>query len=712
MLRNLKKLAQDIRDYFQQINSWGEIEFNQKDIDNLLTLDEVEKVEPHSITFRNNLNHVIIPSQYVLYAILIKEFALALKEQFDFLEIYKNKKGQPVASDEISKNELNLDEFDIDLWSKKIGLKIFTESDEKLEGKLLLNGQEGNYRFRSNGDIFSSIVLKLINVPDASSSILGKLIYELTQHKEIYDYLERRFMGSLPFLVSDNQSNRFAIKVFSFLYQYDNLEILKPFFVRNNQEDNVSIQYGEVRLTSIFKVSAELLDDEELKMGGSLRFINEPFCVIDANFYYFSTQWTNGTEGRLDIQTLKTLISEVYETLEIIEIDQKLFLRYKNAPSIKRVLEAKAFDLGLFNMALESSNLRFSKFLKLRLVSSLLSKKFLILTGLSGSGKTKLAQAFAEWISENEDQIALIPVGADWTNREPLLGYVNGLEIGKYVKPESGALDLILSANSNPEKPYFLILDEMNLSHVERYFADFLSVMESGNQIKLHSSETEMSGVPPTLFLPKNLFIIGTVNIDETTYMFSPKVLDRANVIEFRVNDSEIADFLNEPKTINMTALRAEGSNMGANFLELSGNKAFEHEASEEISKVLVSFFKGLSEIGAEFGYRSASEIVRLINQLKVIDDSISIEDCLDIAIMQKLLPKLHGSRRKLVSVLKVLAQLCIKEEIKDIEKVLLAKADFDLQDRKTVSYPISLEKIKRMYKNAIEHGFASYAEA
>ncbi|MBK7561215.1 MAG: hypothetical protein IPI68_06745 [Chitinophagaceae bacterium] len=83
------------------------------------------------------------------------------------------------------------------------------------------------------------------------------------------------------------------------------------------------------------------------------------------------------------------------------------------------------------------------------------------------------------WLSEDENQYCIVPVGADWTNREPLLGFPNALEKNNYVKPDNRVLDMIIEANRNESKPYFLILDEMNLSHVERYFADFLSVMES-----------------------------------------------------------------------------------------------------------------------------------------------------------------------------------------------------------------------------------------
>lgn len=208
---------------------------------------------------------------------------------------------------------------------------------------------------------------------------------------------------------------------------------------------------------------------------------------------------------------------------------------------IKRELSAsKSFSIEKAVEDITNSGIRISNKTLIRFVGSLLTKPFVIFTGLSGSGKTKLAQAFATWICNGENQYVIIPVGADWTNREPLLGFTNALDSGKYVKPDNRVLDLIIEASADSDKPYFLILDEMNLSHVERYFADFLSVMESHRKICLHPGSDKWDGIPSAVNLPKNLFIIGTVNIDETTYMFSPKVLDRASVIEFRVTANEM----------------------------------------------------------------------------------------------------------------------------------------------------------------------------
>jgi 5-methylcytosine-specific restriction endonuclease McrBC GTP-binding regulatory subunit McrB len=335
-----------------------------------------------------------------------------------------------------------------------------------------------------------------------------------------------------------------------------------------------------------------------------------------------------------------------------------------------------------------------------------------ILSGLSGSGKTKLAQAFVQWVCQNDSQYCILPVGADWTNREPLLGYPNALKPDEYIKPDNQALDVIINANNHPELPHFLILDEMNMSHVERYFADFLSVMESKGEISLYTEGTVNNGVPSKLTLPPNLFIIGTVNIDETTYMFSPKVLDRANAIEFRVTKNEMENFLALQKEVDMAKLNTKGSSMAQSFLELAKNETFADQDLTEIHKTLLDFFEQLKKTGAEFGYRSASEIIRLINQLTVIDADLSKNEKLDIAIMQKLLPKLHGSRRKLCPVLLILAGFCVDNyKIENIEKNVFGKYEFDFE-LDGVLFPISLEKITRMYNGAIENGFASYAEA
>jgi 5-methylcytosine-specific restriction protein B len=183
-----------------------------------------------------------------------------------------------------------------------------------------------------------------------------------------------------------------------------------------------------------------------------------------------------------------------------------------------------------------------------RFVTSLATKRFIILTGLSGSGKTKIAQQFGNWLGN--DCLQIIAVRPDWMNPDPLLGYENGLssltDTG-YAWNVPDALAFILHGIRHPDMAHLLLLDEMNLAHVERYFADVLSGMESNHQIVpdliQSSGEWRMrTAVDPRLAFPSNVFVVGTVNVDETTYMFSPKVLDRANTIEFRVATDDLQD--------------------------------------------------------------------------------------------------------------------------------------------------------------------------
>ncbi|MBQ1177805.1 MAG: hypothetical protein IIX50_02065 [Bacteroidaceae bacterium] len=342
-----------------------------------------------------------------------------------------------------------------------------------------------------------------------------------------------------------------------------------------------------------------------------------------------------------------------------------------------------------------------------RFAFALMTKPFVILSGLAGSGKTQLALAFAECMSEDiEHQVRVVSVGADWTNREPLLGYPNALKSNEYVMPECGALDMLIEANENPNKPYFLILDEMNLSVVERYFADFLSAMESKRPIALWKGAADgesESRVPNEIKLPKNLYIIGTINVDETTYMFSPKVLDRAHVIEFKIAAEEMDSFLKADKKVNRQACHSACAGMAEDFLKRTTTCDVSADTTG-VQDTLNGFFKELKSVNAEFGYRTASEIYRYINN---VGDELGKHGAIDTAILQKLLPKLHGSRKKLSPVQSALWQLCFAggssvaiESVRDFSNV------------KGLVYPSAAEKILRMYKAVVDNGFTSFAEA
>ena len=351
------------------------------------------------------------------------------------------------------------------------------------------------------------------------------------------------------------------------------------------------------------------------------------------------------------------------------------------------------------------------------------------------------AAAFALLKSRSQDSdgcyYSVVPVGADWIGNENILGYSDGLQQGNYVaKP---ALELILHADDHAEIPHFLILDEMNLSHVERYFADILSIIESDEGLNLYSGDMEKPDtwrqtagakrVPPRLKrLPENLFIIGTVNVDETTYMFSPKVLDRANVIEFRMNPGELEGFLANPAKPDLSKLDGKGASFGKAFVDAAKSPVtVPAEVKASYDAELMLLFKTLQAHGAEFGYRTAYETARFIHFYKLLGnhadgDTTWFSGAFDCVVFQKLLPKLHGSRTKLGPVLKKLWFLCVNDAAGRGDDALKAaeeaarstdkKAEPSAVVLEGAPYPLSAEKIGRMWRLLIENGFASFAEA
>jgi len=376
------------------------------------------------------------------------------------------------------------------------------------------------------------------------------------------------------------------------------------------------------------------------------------------------------------------------------------------------LLNKTRFDLGAFQAlenAFSEAGLLLDPVAIRRFSVSLLSKKFCILTGLAGSGKTKIAEAFAMWLCASPAQYRIVAVGADWTSNENLLGYADALQTGVYRPPVNGALELMLRAHADTTNPYFLILDEMNLSHVERYFADFLSAMESSNApLSLHGVAAGLQAggvggaggveVPSSVALPDNLFIIGTVNVDETTYMFSPKVLDRANVIEFRATAAQMGAFLDDPAGIDLDGLASQGAGFATAFVaraqadaDISALVDTQGTAvAPQLKADLLQVFDALVGVGAEFGFRTAKEIARFM----VIHKELSgldwqYKDALDAQVVQKLMPKLHGSARKLDAVLKALDTFATQHAL-----------------------VLTGEKVKRMQERLVRDGFTSFAEA
>lgn len=257
------------------------------------------------------------------------------------------------------------------------------------------------------------------------------------------------------------------------------------------------------------------------------------------------------------------------------------------------------------------------------------SKHFVILAGISGTGKTKLAIDYARAVHGLlpgvEDPLLFVcAVRPEWTDPTGLTGYFDVLS-GRYVVPPF--LQAVLTAAANPDSPVFVVLDEMNLARVEYYFSDILSAMETHGSLQLHSSSTALEGstgeeIRAELPLPHNLYITGTINIDESTQAVSDKVLDRAMLIDMSTVD--LSGFL-ETLTVTDPALES---------------------ACKAAAPLLLAVHTSMAAHRQQFGYRAAEEFVRYLHFSTSTLGRGEME-VMDGLFVQKILVRLRGSERQ-----------------------------------------------------------------
>ncbi|MBU3093389.1 AAA family ATPase [Clostridium sp. CF011] len=320
---------------------------------------------------------------------------------------------------------------------------------------------------------------------------------------------------------------------------------------------------------------------------------------------------------------------------------------------------------------------------------SLKTKPFIILAGISGTGKSKLVKLFANAVGATSDngQYNIISVKPDWNDSTELFGYKNIND--EFVPGKLTEIIFRASKEENINKPYFICLDEMNLARVEYYLSEYLSIIESreldeNNNIKtdrLFSKGYLAEGNEyANLRIPENIYIVGTVNMDDTTFAFSNEECESINVD----NDFFKSSFLTIKDALN-------------------GDDAFVRQTNSKVKDINEILEQG----NKNFGYRVRDEIVFYMLENK-INDLLSEDEAFDFQIMQKILPIITGSEIVIKDILIKLFNYC-NTSGKEVTATMEYIKDCEIELKSgNIKYKKSAKKILMMLRG-YEDGFTSF---
>lgn len=379
-------------------------------------------------------------------------------------------------------------------------------------------------------------------------------------------------------------------------------------------------------------------------------------------------------------------------------------------------------------------------------ITAIKSKPFLLLAGISGTGKSRIVRELARacWVPDSEEFKAqkpsnyeMVQVKPNWHDSSELIGYVSRIEGEKFIAGDF--LRFIAKAWENLDIPYFLCLDEMNLAPVEQYFAEYLSVIETrkadgnGNVTTdpiLKSDEQWFFDLTASLpcgeevrqrfnnegiTIPKNLIVIGTVNMDETTFSFSRKVLDRAMTIE--MNEVNLDGGLSSKYEVigklgkdDLIGVAVEGVDV--------------YEKNKDVCDQVISYLQKVNDEleGTPFkvAYRTRNEfLLYVINNLPYskLDDGTELTQdqviarALDEITSMKILSRIEGDESKVKKSLLEGLKKKIKAQLESISEkdVFAAKAEGETtEDGKTIRQSISLAKLDEMI-GRLDSGYTSF---
>ncbi|KUG03200.1 5-methylcytosine-specific restriction related [hydrocarbon metagenome] len=353
-------------------------------------------------------------------------------------------------------------------------------------------------------------------------------------------------------------------------------------------------------------------------------------------------------------------------------------------------------------------------------ITALRTKPFVILAGVSGTGKSKLPQLVAE---ATGGECRLLPVRPDWTDSSDVLGYC---DLQGEFRP-GPLLTWFNQASDDPQKHYVGIIDEMNLARVEHYFAEVLSQIENrqldsegsfSSGVLINQLLNEVDTVWTNQVIPGNFAMVGTVNMDESAYGFSRKVLDRAFTIEF--SDINLSNWEATPETTDTVSRwpveawhpKAIRLNMVQDISSDERNKIKTViQALEDVNKILI-------QAQLQVAYRTRDEISLFVLHADEVKDSFVTSsgdgvDPMDLAIQMKILPRIIGGSAPVRQVLLDLLGWAISNT-----RIEENDADIIIEDWIKLgrpasfgegTYPRTAARLCLMWDRLNKEGFTSY---
>lgn len=355
-------------------------------------------------------------------------------------------------------------------------------------------------------------------------------------------------------------------------------------------------------------------------------------------------------------------------------------INYENEKQVFAVLKNNAKACGLnFN----SDDL-------INFYTSVKSSRLTIIEGISGTGKSKLVDLYGRTLGlDDNGHMLIVPVSPGRTDDTDILGYLDNSSM-QYKESSIGLVSFLVEASKYPDKPFLVCFDEMNLAKVEYYFAQFISILENdvNNRIlriynpKEEINVTNADEYPAEIRLGENIIFCGTINVDESTYRLSDKVLDRANLIKLQDSDFSVYDDERPVFIVVDVTLVDKPKPQGLTDDELS----LLDELNEKLKNVNPRFC---------FAHRVVNQISRYLDAIPENNIDYTREKALDKLIVQKILPKVRGT----------------EEQVRDLigyiedDNYVSGVIDKYLNDGK-VEYPVTRKALKEKAKELRNYGY------